>query len=133
MLEYVAGFLFSENRKKVLLIEKLKPEWQKGKYNGIGGKLEVEELPEQAMGREFKEEAGVSISDWIPFCEYSGWDWKVYFFKAFGDYNVSSQEEEQVHWVNVDDVQTLPIIDNLKFLIPMALHKDDPYAVITEY
>jgi hypothetical protein len=34
----VAGFLFRNNDTEVALIRKNKPDWQKGKLNGIGGK-----------------------------------------------------------------------------------------------
>jgi 8-oxo-dGTP diphosphatase len=38
--QYVLGFLFDPSQKDVVLIKKLKPEWQKGKLNGVGGKIE---------------------------------------------------------------------------------------------
>ena len=40
MREYVCGFLFSPDRKKVLLIRKRRPAWQAGKLNGVGGKVD---------------------------------------------------------------------------------------------
>lgn len=55
---YVAGFLFSENLLSVALIRKEKPAWQKGCLNAIGGKIEENETPFEAMKREFTEEAG---------------------------------------------------------------------------
>ena len=42
----------------VLLVLKDKPEWQKGKLNLPGGKIEEGESPEQAATRELKGEAG---------------------------------------------------------------------------
>ena len=39
-MKYVAGFMFSEDRRLVALIRKSKPEWQKGKLNGIGEKAQ---------------------------------------------------------------------------------------------
>lgn len=44
---------------EIILIEKQKPEWQKGKYNLIGGKVESGENLEEAARREFFEETGV--------------------------------------------------------------------------
>ena len=55
---YVAGFLFSPDRSRVLLIRKNRPAWQAGKLNGLGGKIEPGETPPQAMRREFREEQG---------------------------------------------------------------------------
>ncbi len=51
-------FLFSEDRRRVVLINKKRPEWQAGLQNGIGGKVLEGEIYLQAMIREFKEETG---------------------------------------------------------------------------
>lgn len=69
--EYVLGFLFNNSHRKVCLIRKKRPDWQKDKLNGIGGKLEPWELPSEAMSREFKEETSVSIpiEEWTPVIE----------------------------------------------------------------
>ena len=63
------GFLFSENMLDVLLIEKQRPEWQKGKFNGIGGRMEVGESPVGCLVREFREETGVLLDkdSWTQF------------------------------------------------------------------
>jgi hypothetical protein len=39
-MEYVCGFMFANDFTEVALIRKNKPEWQRGKLNGIGGKVE---------------------------------------------------------------------------------------------
>lgn len=48
------------------MIEKARPEWQKGALNGIGGKLEEKEDPRLGMAREFREETGLLVGsfDW---------------------------------------------------------------------
>lgn len=123
--EYVVGFLFSEDEQEVALILKSKPDWQKGKYNGIGGKIEPGEHALFAMTCEFKEEAGMVILGWREFCVLYGTDYNVHFFTAKGDLKkLQSMTEEKVR---VYFVNTLPmfIIPNLKWLIPMALDKDN--------
>ena len=103
---YVVGFLFSPSMLEVALIRKNKPEWQRGSLNGIGGKVEDEETPEQAMRREFSEEAdyagGHSLA-WKHFCSMSGINndgssFGIDFFYAVGEPNrIASKEEEEIH------------------------------------
>ena len=122
---YVAGFLFSKNTNLVSLIEKQKPDWQKGKWNAIGGKVEPDETIFQAMQREFKEETGVDINDWSSFCLLSGEDSEVHFFSCFSDeiFNIKTMESERVEYFTIETLQNLNTIYNLKWLIPLALDK----------
>ena len=83
MRTYACGFLFSEDRQRVLLIRKARPAWQAGKLNGIGGKLESGETPYDAQRREFREEAGTDIADWTEVLTLSGPGWSGQFFRAF--------------------------------------------------
>jgi len=64
MNEYVLGFLFNEPADAVLLMKKLRPEWQAGFLNGIGGKVEPGEPPAGAMVRECEEETGLTGINW---------------------------------------------------------------------
>jgi 8-oxo-dGTP pyrophosphatase MutT (NUDIX family) len=57
---YVAGFLFDPKGELVLLIEKKRPEWMAGKWNGVGGRIGAGETPLQAMARKGEEETGLS-------------------------------------------------------------------------
>jgi 8-oxo-dGTP diphosphatase len=85
MINYVAGLLFSPSGEHVLLIRKNRPEWQRGKLNGIGGHIEDGEAPLAAMIREFKEETGMTVKNWKHFCNLVGKDWQVEWFKSFDD------------------------------------------------
>ncbi len=64
-VEYVLGFMFSPDEKKVLLIWKNRPSWQAGKLNGIGGKVNPGETPLEAMEREFIEETGFVAKHYV--------------------------------------------------------------------
>ena len=56
MKQYVLAFAFTEDKSEIILIEKQKPDWQKGKLNGVGGKVELTDTNEtEAMIREFRE------------------------------------------------------------------------------
>lgn len=63
---YVLGFLFDPGLRQVVMILKNKPEWMKGRWNGVGGHIEEGEKAGAAMMREFAEETGVTIpmADW---------------------------------------------------------------------
>ena len=122
MQEYVAGFLFDDSKKFVALIEKQKPDWQAGLWNAIGGKVETNEDPYDAMSREFAEETGLAVEEWDLFCTLSGVDWTVWFYRSFVPMvslnQARTMEEERV---GVFDVNILPsTIPNLRWLIPLA-------------
>lgn len=63
-MRYVAAFLFSPDLRRVALICKNKPAWQRGKLNAIGGKVEENEDLSAAARREFEEETGVLFDGW---------------------------------------------------------------------
>lgn len=125
-MNYVCGFLFHPDREAVVLIEKQKPEWQKGKLNGVGGKMETWESPASAMAREFKEEAGAMVpaERWKHFrTECFPTNNKVFWFAAIANFHewkaVRTVEEENiVRWSG--DITDKKLMYNLRYLIPMA-------------
>jgi 8-oxo-dGTP diphosphatase len=129
---YVCGFLFSCDLRHVALIHKLKPDWQRGKFNGIGGKLEANETIFEAMVREFYEETGRNLPKyyWERFLtmKFVAKDEVVHFFKASLQSKslgaLKSKTDELVDWYSVSEggqVLNLPILPNLAWVIPMAL------------
>lgn len=124
-IRYVAGFLFDEERESVALIEKQKPAWMAGKLNAVGGKIEGEETPAEAMTREFGEEAGVGGLEWQPVAVLYGPDWECHFFAAFSVniLFVRSQEAEQIAVYDVPSVLAgkYPLMTNLPTLLALAL------------
>lgn len=63
MKRYALGFVQSLNGERVLLIQKNRPVFLAGLYNGVGGHIEEGETPLQAVARECEEEADLRISD----------------------------------------------------------------------
>jgi 8-oxo-dGTP diphosphatase len=126
-MKYVVGFMFSPDKKHVALIRKSKPDWQKGKLNGIGGKIEEGEITYEAMTREFKEETGVETDydDWRHFLTMWGEGFEVVCFSAVGDLEeLETQEEEPIVVIEVSSItadRTDDMIENLCWLIPLAL------------
>jgi len=129
---YVCGFMFNQEKTQVVLIRKLRPEWQKGKLNGVGGHIEDGEKPEEAMSREFEEEAGIPNTKWTLVAEYDVRDTpdscqvaQVYFFKSFGDiHSICSRTDEEVIVYPVSDINSVNVLLKLRFLIPMCLNEE---------
>lgn len=121
--EYVVGFLFTEDYGQVLLIKKNRPEWQKGRLNGVGGKIEKNESPEEAMRREFLEEAGVDVRTWQEVLILGGIGWRVHFFRAFDTYafnHTESKTDEAIFKAMTSGLPTY-VIPNLHWIIPFCM------------
>ena len=117
MRKFVVGFLF-DSRGNVALIEKNRPDWQKGRLNGVGGHMEKGERPLQAMVREFCEEAGDKI-EWRQFCLVKGDDYRLYCFTSRTKTEISTKTDEKVGWYPVDNLPP-NVLPNSRWLIPMA-------------
>jgi 8-oxo-dGTP diphosphatase len=133
---YVCGFLFDEDLQHVVLIWKEKPDWQKGKLNGVGGKIEPHEIDKLylAMIREFKEETGLDIQQWSELISARGDDWRVYFYYAVSKdaVYVETREAEEVAFIPVDRLDDFAHIENLRWLIPLAIDKIKNFSGIIE-
>jgi 8-oxo-dGTP pyrophosphatase MutT (NUDIX family) len=78
----VVGIAFDFSNDAFVLMRKNRPKWMAGQLNGVGGKINPDETPAQAMAREFEEETGVHTEekDWHLFhCEMRN-DGPVLFF-----------------------------------------------------
>ncbi len=130
--KYVLGFVFNFDRTQVAFIRKNRPKWQAGMLNGIGGKIEENETPFEAMIRECKEESTVSINEWKNFAKFTG-DWgEVECFRAFHEslIQLKCPESEEIEVHNVSDLHNQHLSPNLHFLILMALDDNVDYANI---
>jgi len=130
-IEYVAGFMFNQAGTVVALIEKQRPAWQKGRWNAIGGHVEPEETPSQAMVREFEEETGVYCDEWAEFAVLEGdGTWRVHFFLAFSDFKVASVGTKTDETVSIFLVNQLPdaVMTNVPRLLKMALSMENERA-----
>ena len=125
--KYTLGFLFDKNKENILLIQKNRPEWQKGKFNAIGGKVEEDEDVLACMEREFEEETSLKIEDWqfnrdlnlvFPHAY-------VHVYYQFSDevFNFKSETDEQL---SLHEVSNLPeeILPDVKHLIKNILVLD---------
>ena len=126
--EYVAGFMFDYPLQRVALIKKTHPKWQAGKLNGIGGHIEDGETPVEAMVREFEEETGFQTEAdlWFNYAKISEQgEFTVHFFvtTAFSSQlnELKSTTDEEVFIIPVTEITGFKTIDNLPWLIPLAI------------
>jgi 8-oxo-dGTP diphosphatase len=126
---YVVGFMFNAYYNEVLLVRKQRPDWQKGKLNGLGGHVEQNERAAHAMQREFAEETGIATrySDWRKFCEMGGENndgenFEVIFYWSVGDVGCAKSQDEPLELVGLHTITPLrhDTIGNLPWLIAMA-------------
>lgn len=127
--DYVVGFLFKEKRSRVALIRKNRPDWQFGLLNGIGGKIEPGEAPDDAMVREFEEETGARTCAWRKFAILTASFGAIHFYELANDsVQIRSATDEYVDWYVTSGVPYLKVVPNLKWLIPMALTDKPVFA-----
>lgn len=136
-MDYAAGFYLSDEAttkklgyQHIALIRKKRPDWQAGRLNAIGGKLEQDEKPNQTMAREFQEETGVETrpGDWNKFAILrmpGHLGAIVHFFIKYGNPSKckTTTDEEIVILPTKVIVEGLPrsqIISNLKWLLPLS-------------
>jgi 8-oxo-dGTP diphosphatase len=128
MEDYVLGFMFSRGRRLVVLIRKDRPAWQRGKLNGVGGRIEPGEQPVDAMVREFGEETGCSTSadQWKEFAVLNGeGQFCCHCFAAESDIGTARTIDEKepvfvlpVHGLTKD---SHAMLDNTRWLVFLAI------------
>jgi 8-oxo-dGTP diphosphatase len=129
--KYVVGFMFSGGLNEVALIRKNKPAWQRGKLNGIGGKVDGDELPKFAMWREFKEETGYDTTEinWNHYANMRGRNddgtgFEIDFFACIGpvaELRTVEAEKVEIHHVSNVAPHRYDVIENLPWLIAAAI------------
>ncbi len=62
MKNYTLGFVFDKKMQQVLLLHRIKPPYEM-LLNGVGGKIQANENPQDAMIRELKEETNIALQE----------------------------------------------------------------------
>lgn len=134
---YVCGFVMNQIG-FVLLLEKNRPTWQAGRLNGVGGKVDRDEEPADAMLREWKEETRLDWSPtWHHFATQRGTDYEVAFYRArvqdpLGHYiGRRNDVGERFELHRLDSLlahEPHRLIPNLRWLLPLAFH--DPVDLV---
>jgi 8-oxo-dGTP diphosphatase len=140
--EYVLGFLFgpinATNRQVALIKKNRGPEFNIGKLNGIGGHVEQDEQPYNAMIREFEEETSFRTRWWRKYgvLHVPGYNAMVHLFTSIQPTlaELKSMTDEPVGWYSVHDVicERLSVAHNLKWMIPLALDPNEVYVSVQD-
>ena len=115
------------DNKEILLLKKNNPDWQKGLYNGIGGKVELNITPLETIIKKCQEELGVNISNWIELdseISSSGIE-IVYFLTTLNEGEIKklqSQTDERSELFSINNLPT-NILQDLKIQIERQFFK----------
>lgn len=120
-------YVIDKNSNSTLMIHRVKKQndYHKGKWNGLGGKFEHGESPEECAIREIEEESGLKVKSvimkgFITFPMFDGKeDWYVFLFTAneFSG-NLIDSNEGNLAWIKNEKLTELNLWDGDKIFIP---------------
>lgn len=112
----------------------------KGKWNGIGGKLETGESVEDALVRECEEEIGVKPLSWNKVAELdfvqdaTTEPWHMYvhaYITPSWEGTPTESEEMRPHWYPISDIPYDDMWDDDRFWLERALNGEKLYGEFT--
>ena len=107
-----------------LMIEKIKPDWQKGRVNGLGGSIEKNEYISEAMVREFFEESGILTreEDWNHFLTVENDKFELNILRMDCLYDINSEDIVSSGEGEVRIYSEMPhnVMDNIPILTRLA-------------
>jgi 8-oxo-dGTP diphosphatase len=132
----LATLCYVRNQGKTLMIHRIKKQddMHAGKWNGLGGKLEPGESPEECVIREVLEESGLRIRNprLHGFLTFPGFandeDWYAFVFSAseFEGQLIDSQEGN-LAWINDEQLFELPLWEGDFIFLPW-LNQDNFFS-----
>ena len=119
---------WEKNVTLMLLRNKKENDFHEGKWNGLGGKFEPHETPEECVIREVREESGLKISSphlngLITFPLFDGKDdWYVFLFTADKfEGELINSNEGHLEWIPNDKVLFLNLWEGDQVFIPWIM------------
>lgn len=114
-----------QNGKTLMVHRNKKPgDIHAGKWNGLGGKFEAGETPEECIRREVQEEAGLVIQNprlhgLLMFPKFKGNDWYVFVFTAteFSGELIESPEG-RLEWIRDEEFARLNLWESDRIFLP---------------
>ncbi|MCB0324895.1 MAG: 8-oxo-dGTP diphosphatase [Bdellovibrionales bacterium] len=123
----LATLCYVRSNGRTLMLERGKRpgDIHQGKWNGLGGKLDPGETPEECVIREVREESGLTIEEprlrgILTFPAFKdGEDWYVFVFTAeHFEGEVTECAEGRLAWIADEELLTLPLWEGDHFFLP---------------
>ena len=139
------GYVLSPDGTQVLMIHRNKrpDDLHFGKYNGLGGKLEVGEDIISCMRREIREEAGIEVEhlrlrgtiSWPGFGKHGeNWFGFVFVIDQWRGEVHGGNDEGTLEWVPLTQVEQLQLWPSDRHFLPMVFDADPrPFHGIMPY
>ncbi len=129
------GFILSPDGKQVLLVHRnaRRDDDQLGNFNGLGGKMAKTEDVAACMRREILEEAGIEVEqmqlrgtiNWTGFGpKHENWLGFVFLIQKFSGTPFTKSPEGDLQWVNIDSLDTLPMLPGDRYFLPLVFDND---------
>ncbi len=122
----LATLCYLRHNNHTLMLHRVKKQndMHAGKWNGLGGKFEAGETPEECVIREVREESGLEIRNpklvgLLMFPNFKGADWYVFVFTA-NEFTGELIESNEGHlqWIPDDEVESLPLWESDHVFLP---------------
>lgn len=117
-MQILATLCYVRDDDRTLMLHRVKKanDMHAGKWNGLGGKLEEGESPEECAIREVAEESGLTVTDpvfrgFISFPNFDGEnDWQVFIFR-FDNHKGELIESHEGHlaWLTKNEIDAVPL------------------------
>ncbi len=140
-MQILATLCYVRDGDKTLMLHRVKKQndMHEGKWNGLGGKVEKGESPEECAIREVREESGLEVMDpilrgFICFPLFDGEnDWNVFIYR-FDGYNGTQQESAEGHlaWLDAEELKQVPLWEGDRIFMDW-LDKDQIFSAKFNY
>lgn len=109
------------------------------KWIGVGGKFEPDEMPEECLLREVKEETGLSLSNYryrgiLTFIA-DGWESEYIHLYTATEFtgNLTECNEGTLEWVPKEQIETLPIWEGDKIFLRLLMEDTGFFSLKLKY
>lgn len=135
MIVATLTYLRKDGHTLMLHRNKRDQDFHKGKYNGVGGKLEKGESPEQCALREIKEETGLTalklrLRGHLMFPAFDGHnDWLCFVYECHSfEGDLVACDEGTLHWIPDDQLLTLNLWEGDPVFLKHMYQNDTPFS-----